>query len=105
MVETFFSGDLVISLSRYFYLKQSYEISTLYHLTLEEKSVRALSLHLELIATHFGNQMVFPTFKKPLTDWLGPKCKYKVSIYMDNIKVLICGRFNFGFVLNYFSSL
>ena len=49
---------LVISLSWHFHLTNSY---------------------LTLVTWHFGSQMVFPNFKRPPSDWFGPKYKSKVS--------------------------
>ena len=64
----------------------------LYHLTFGDKSVRVFrSSHLELPQT----------FKRPLSDWFGPKYKCKISSYMDNTIVLLRSKLNLGFNLNY----
>ena len=45
--------------------------------------------------------MVFPTFKRPLSDRFGSKYKYKVTSYVDNNRVLRRSTLNLGFNLNY----
>ena len=47
----------------------------------------------------------FQTFKRPLSDWFGPKYKNKVSSHVNNTKVLLRTRLNIGFDLNYISFL
>ena len=73
----------------------------LYHLTFGDKIVRVLDFHIRNYLTDtLEAKWSLQTFKRPLSDWFGPKCKCKVSSYMDNTKVLLRNRLNLGFSLN-----
>ena len=45
-----------------------------------------------------GAKWSFQTFKKPLSDCFGPKCKCKDSSYIDNTKVLLRSKLNLSLV-------
>ena len=58
---------------------------TFIHLTLGDKSVRKLGLHIwNQLPETLRAESSFPTIKKSLRDWFGFKCKSKVSSYLDN---------------------
>ena len=63
--------------------------------------------------SHIWNQLpdtleakwYFQTFKRPPSDWFGPKHRGKVSSCMNTNKVLLRSRLNLGFNLNHFCFL
>ena len=54
-----------------------------------------LGLHIcNYLHDTLGAKWYFQTFKRPLSDWLGPKYKCKVSSSMNNNKLLLRSRLN-----------
>ena len=78
----------------------------LYHLIFGKNSVRVLDFHIwDQSPDTMEAKWSLQTFKRPLSDWLQPKYKCKISGDMDNTKVLQRNRFNLGFNLNCLSFL
>ena len=76
----FFRLALVICLSWYLYLTLSHEFLTFTSFNIWRLKCESIRFsQLELLTWHFGAKCSFQTFKRPLSDWFGPKCKCKLS--------------------------
>ena len=83
------------------HLKQVAWGFNIYHLTIGDKIVGTLILHIwNHLPETLKAESSFETFKRSLlSDWLGPNCKCS---YLDNLKVLLHSEPNIGFNLSYF---
>ena len=76
----FFRLALVICLSWYLYLTLSHEFLTFTSFNIWRLKCESIRFsQLELLTWHFGAKCSFQTFKRPLSDWFGPKYKCKLS--------------------------
>ena len=89
---------LVICLSWYLHLKLSHE-----SLTFGDKREQVFGLHIKRkLPDTLEATWSFQTFKRPISEYLGAKYKWKVISYMNNARVLLCNRPNLGFSLNFY---
>ena len=57
----------------------------IYHLTFGDKNLRVLCLHIwNQVLKTITAKLTFQVFKRSLSDWFGPKCKCKISRYLNN---------------------
>ena len=94
----FFSLVLVICLSWYLQLKLSHDPLTRVSFNIWRYKFTSGAIYLTLWKPNGISKRL-----KDQSIWTGPKYKCKVSSYMDSTKVLLRGRLNLGFNLNYFS--
>ena len=86
------SEVMVIYLSWYLRPKHVSWSFNIYHLTFVDEIVRLLILHIwNHLPKTLKAESSFQTFKRSLSDWLGPKCQRKVSSYLDNYPIVLLG--------------